>query len=84
MVTDQDYIELKHRVIRLEGKVEFLYKHLGVTFVPEPQPADDPQVVELIKKGKTIDAIKAYRDHNEATLPEAKQAVEEIQARLGL
>ena len=84
MVTDQDYIELKHRVIRLEGKVEFLYQHLGITFVPEPQPADDPQVVELLKKGKTLDAIKAYRELNQATLPEAKQAVEEIQARLGL
>ena len=84
MVTDQDYIELKHRVIRLEGKVKFLYKHLGVTFVPKPQPADDPQVVDLLKQGKTIDAIKIYRERNEATLPEAKQAVEEIRGRLGL
>ncbi len=84
MVTDQDYIELKHRVIRLEGKVEFLYQHLGITFVPELQPADDPQVIEQLKKGKTLDAIKTYRDLHQATLPEAKHAVEEIMARLAL
>ena len=84
MVSDQDYVELKHRVIRLEGKVEFLYQHLGITFVPEPQPADDPQVIEQLKKGKSLEAIKVYRELHEASIAEAKQAVEEIQSRLGL
>jgi ribosomal protein L7/L12 len=84
MVTDQDYIELKHRVIHLEGKVEFLYQHLGLTFVPESQPTDDPEVIEQLKKGKTLDAMKVYRELHGASMAEAKQAVEEIMARLAL
>ena len=75
---------LRQRITRLEGQVEFLYKHLGVTFVPEAGPADDPRIIELVKKGKTIDAIKLYRDLNGASLPDANQAVEDMQRRLGI
>jgi ribosomal protein L7/L12 len=84
MVSDQDFQQLRSRMIHLEGQVEFLYKHLGVTFVPEAAPGDDPRIIELIQKGKKIDAIKIYRDLTNAGLADAKQAVEEIQRRLGL
>ena len=35
MVTAEDLAKMRDRVIQLEGQVKFLYKHLGVTFVPE-------------------------------------------------
>lgn len=84
MVTDEDLRALRKRVIHLEGQVAFLYKHLGVTFVPEPAPDDDPGVIEQIKKGNIIEAIKLYRQVNDAGLAEAKAAVEAIQMRLGV
>jgi hypothetical protein len=84
MVTDQDLQQLRRRVILLEGQVAFLYKHLGVTFVPEPGPGDDPRIVEQLKKGNVIEAIKIYRELNDAGLTEAKGAVEEMQGRLGI
>ncbi len=75
---------LRQQIVHLEGQVEFLYKHLGVTFVPAAGLGDDPRIIELIKKGKTIDAIKLYRDLNGASLPDANQAVEDMQRRLGI
>ncbi len=49
MVTEQDLARLRHRTIHLEGQVAFLYKHLGVTFVPEAAPGDDPRILAEIK-----------------------------------
>jgi hypothetical protein len=84
MVTEQDLAQLRRRITQLEGQVAFLYKHLGVTFVPEPGPDDDPRIIEQIKKGNMIEAIKLYREITEAGLAEAKLAVEDIQRRLGI
>jgi len=76
--------ELRQRVARLEGKVEFLYRHLGVTFVPEAAPSDDPRIIEAIKKGDTLGAIKVYREINQVGIDEARIGVDEIRGRLGL
>jgi ribosomal protein L7/L12 len=84
MVTDQEFHEMRGRVILLEGQVAFLYEHLGITFVPETQVTDDPRIIEQIKKGNIIEAIKIHRELNNSSLVEAKQAVEEMQGRLGL
>ncbi len=84
MVSDEQFSRLQARVIQLEGQVAFLYKHLGVTFVPEPKPGDDPRIIEQLKKGSMIEAIKVHRELNNSSLVEAKQAVEEMKGRLGI
>ena len=89
MYTDQDIAKLRDRIIYLEGQVAFLYRHLGVTFVAETASGDHPQVIEAIKKGNLMEAIKVYRTvHSTSTitvsLDEAKRAVEEMKGRLGL
>ena len=84
MITDQDFKDLKHRLIYLEGQVAFLYQHLGLTFEPVSQPSDDPGIVDALKKGNVLEAMKIHRQLNDSTMEEAKQAVEEIQGRLGL
>jgi hypothetical protein len=63
MSTDIEMIHnLSRRVIQLEGQVAFLYKHLGIEFVPESVPSDDPRIVELLKKGDKLGAIKLHRE----------------------
>jgi len=76
--------ELRQRVARLEGKVEFLYRHLGITFVPEAAPDDDPRLIEYLKKGDTLGAMRIYREIHGVGLDEARKGVDEIRGRLGL
>ena len=84
MVSDMDFQQLRSRVQQLEDQVAFLYKHLNITFVAEGTLADDPRIVDLLQRGKTIDAIKVYRELTRCGLADAKRAVEDIQRRLGL
>jgi len=89
MVTDQGLSALRDRVIHLEGQLAYLYKHLGIAFTPESAPGDDPRVIEAIKGGNFLQAIKVYREvHSNSTITigmdEAKAAIEEIKGRLGI
>ncbi len=84
MVTEQQFSDLRKRVAHLEGQVAFLYEHLGMTFVPEAQPEDDPRIIEALKGGNLLQAMKIYRENTGATADDARKAVEEIQGRLGI
>ena len=77
MVTDQEFKDLKK-------KVDFLYQHLGLTFVPDPMPADDPRILEALKKGNMNEAVKIHRQIFDSSLQEATQAIQEVKGRLGL
>ena len=84
MTGELEVAQLRKRVTHLEGQVAFLYKHLGLTFVPEPELGDDPRIVEQLKKGNFLGAMKIYRELNNTTADDAKKAVQEMQGRLGL
>jgi ribosomal protein L7/L12 len=80
----QEISLLKGRVSRLEARLEFIYKHLGVTFVEDTCLTDDPKVIAALKANNLLEAIKSYRAATNASLDEAKSAVEEMRARLGI
>ena len=80
----QEILTLRGRVSRLEARLEFIYKHLGVTFVEDTRLTDDPKVIAALKADNVFEAIKQYRTATNASLEEAKTAVEEMRARLGL
>ena len=64
---------------RLEAKLDVLLKHAGIQFDPY---ADAPQpVIDALRRGKKIEAIKEYRMATGAGLREAKDYVEELQHR---
>ncbi len=81
--TEDELVSLRRRVMDLEAQVEFLYRRLGVTFVPDPSLIDDSKIIEQLKKGNLIEAIKIYRQTYNTGLAEAKKAVEELKARGG-
>ncbi len=83
MSTEQDLVTLRRRVAELENRVQFLYQKLHIEYVEEPSLVD-PKIVEFLKMGNKFEAIKVYREVNDVGLAEAKKAVEEIEARLGL
>jgi hypothetical protein len=65
------------RLALVERKLDALLDHLGVE-VPEPHLQ---QVEAMLRQGKTVQAIKAYREATGAGLREAKDAVDRLSAR---
>lgn len=81
MSSEQDFMILRARVAELERRLDFLYRKLGVEYVDNPGMADS-HIVDLLKKGNKLEAIKAYRELTNAGLAEAKNAVEQIESNL--
>jgi ribosomal protein L7/L12 len=64
---------------RLEAKLDALLKHQGIQFNPY---ADAPAaVVDALRRGKKIEAIKEYRAATGAGLKDAKDYVDELERR---
>ena len=61
------------RLARLDRKVDALLKKFDVDY-----PDVDPEVLELAKAGRKIEAIKKFRETNEASLRDAKQFIEQL------
>jgi ribosomal protein L7/L12 len=80
----QEISLLKGRISRLEARLEFLYKHLDVTFAEDARLTDDPKVIAALKANNILEAIKLYRMATNSSLEEAKVGVEEMRARLGI
>ncbi len=82
IVVFSQLVTLQKRVTRLsrvEAKVDALMQHAGIEFDPFKFVAKE--VVEALKNGDKIEAIRVYRDHSGASLKEAKDFVEELQRR---
>ncbi len=60
------------RIKRIERKIDLILGHLGL----DPNQGVDQQVLELVKAGRKIEAIKAYRELTQVGLKEAKDYVE--------
>jgi ribosomal protein L7/L12 len=68
---------LQIRLALVERKLDAMLDHLGVE-VSEPHLK---QVEALLGQGKTIEAIKVYREATGAGLREAKEAVDRLSGR---
>ncbi|MBY0327818.1 MAG: ribosomal protein L7/L12 [Gemmataceae bacterium] len=62
------------RLQRVEKKLDTIISHLGVVI----NPGVDPQLIELVRAGKKIEAIKLYRESTGVGLKEAKDFVESL------
>jgi ribosomal protein L7/L12 len=86
MASDAEEIaQLKTEVARLGRLVEALYVRLdGIAPDGTDDGGDAPQdVVDALRAGNVIEAIKAWRAHTGDGLAEAKHQVELLRARLG-
>jgi ribosomal L7/L12-like protein len=59
---------------RLDRKVDLILKHLGI----DPNQEVNLEIMELMKAGQKIQAIKLYRQQTGAGLKEAKDYVESL------
>ena len=83
MITDQEWQRLRDRVYKLQAQVDFLYQHLGISFTPDTT-LDDPRIVEFLKKGNTLGAMKIHRELYNSDVGTEEEAVLEIKGRLGI
>lgn len=65
---------IHHRLRRIEAKLDLILDHLGIS--REKVERADSRALELMRQGRKLDAIKAYREQTGASLREAKEAVE--------
>ena len=70
----------KRQLNRLEGKVDALLRHAGLT--TEASVELPPDVLDAIRAGNKIEAIRLYRAATGIGLAEAKDAVERAQDRM--
>jgi ribosomal protein L7/L12 len=69
-------------VSRIEAKLDLLLAQAGLKYDPyKDAPA---AVVDALKRGRKIEAIKRYREANPVSLKDAKEYVEGVQRRAGL
>jgi len=73
---------LESKLSRLEGKVDVLLKHAGITYDPYKNLSDE--VIRAVQQGEKVQAIKHYRAETGVGLKEAKEFIEEVQRRLGV
>jgi hypothetical protein len=73
---------LQFQVGLLDRKVDFLIKHLGITYVDSRPPPDE--IGRLIIGGDVLGAVRLYEKTHKVNLVDAKRAVEEVKAKLGL
>ena len=59
---------------RIERKLDLIIKHLNIN----PNQDVNPQIMDLLKAGQKIQAIKLYRQTTGAGLKEAKDYVESL------
>jgi ribosomal protein L7/L12 len=65
------------RIQGLEAQVRRISDHLGIPY-DDPAVGIPSDVVALVRQGKTIHAIKLYREITGCDLAEAKSVVERI------
>ena len=75
---EHDFNSLKSRVAELEDRLDFLFNHLGVQYSNQP-PWADPRVVDALRRGNKIEAIKIYRELTNTGLAEAKAVIDKIE-----
>lgn len=77
--TDREIYLLRQQVERLERQVAFLMEKLGIEYHDEPNAVVSPKILELVRKGAKIQAIKLFRQETGADLKTAKEFIEALE-----
>ncbi len=67
--------EMAERIDWLEEQLRSMGQAVGYHVPPRETPDVPPEIVELVRAGKTIEAIKLYREATGASLEQARTKV---------
>jgi len=73
---------LVQKLDALDRKLSFLFRHLGIQYVDQRPPPD--AIEQLVLEGNRLGAVRLFQTTHKVGLAEAKRAVEEIAAKLGV
>jgi ribosomal protein L7/L12 len=84
MAIDQHLLEIQQRLALVETRLEQLFEHLGIEprggdQAGGPDPAQDPEIQDLLAKGNEAQAVKRYRELTGAGIAEAQSAIRDAQ-----
>jgi ribosomal protein L7/L12 len=82
---NDDVMMLARRVRILEQKIDMIMENLGIEFDVNSMDSTanvSPTVIDLVRRGKQIEAIKEYRVDAGVGLKEAKDVIDELMARV--
>jgi ribosomal protein L7/L12 len=74
----QEIEKITIRLEKLESQMAFLQRSLGITTNEAPGWKASPEIIEMVQRGDTIAAIKAFREQTGASLKDAKNFIESI------
>jgi hypothetical protein len=78
-------LKIESRLAKLssmDAKLDLLLKHAGLEY--DPYKGLPPAVLEAMRNGNKIEAIKRYREFAGVGLKEAKDFIEDVQRRGGV
>ena len=75
---DREIVEIKTRLEKIEAQLGFLYRTLGITTREAPEWKASPELIDLVRKGDKLAAIKAFREGTGASLKDAKEFIESL------
>jgi ribosomal protein L7/L12 len=79
---NERFSRVAQAIARLERKTDFILKELKLEYIDQPDSGIPPQLAEvyaLLKQGKKLQAIQAYRKLTNASYDQAKEAVENLE-----
>jgi ribosomal protein L7/L12 len=79
MSLDREVLELRQQVGRLERQVAFLLNHLGLEYREESNAGVSPEILDLVRRGKTMEAISQFRRETGFGLKEAKEFIDSLE-----
>ena len=85
MPADQHLLEIQQRLAVVESRLQQLFEHLdleprGDDEAAGTDPAQDPEIQDLVAKGNVAQAVKRYRELTGAGIAEAQRAIEQAQS----
>jgi uncharacterized protein involved in exopolysaccharide biosynthesis len=82
MPIDQQLLEIQQRLALVESRLEQLFEHLDLKprDDDEGDPAQDPEIQDLLAKGNEAQAVKRYRELTGAGIAEAQSAIDRAQS----
>lgn len=79
---NERFSRLAQAIARLERKTDFILRNLNLEYLDNPGDSIPPQLAQvhaLLKQGKRLQAIMEYRKLTNATLDQAKAALDQLE-----